>query len=116
MLAALVLLARMARIDVRSALHMVEAVRVNHPFGVVFLFGVVYAASVVVLMPTLPLNLCAGVMWGPVGGGLLAAASATAGAVLSFVATRTLLGSVALKWAESPQRACSVSWTSMGRS
>jgi uncharacterized membrane protein YdjX (TVP38/TMEM64 family) len=36
------------------------------------------------MLPTLPFNLAAGVFWGPVGGGLIAAFGAWAGAVISF--------------------------------
>jgi uncharacterized membrane protein YdjX (TVP38/TMEM64 family) len=63
-----------------------------HPISACFLFLLVYAVSVVALVPTLPFNLAAGVMWGTLWGGLLSAVGASSGAILAFVLARYVAG------------------------
>lgn len=58
-----------------------------------WLFILVDAASVTLLLPCLALSLAAGFMFGPVQGGLCVIAGSTAGAVLAFLIARHLRGS-----------------------
>ena len=44
----------------------IEEYRINYPFGVVGLFILIYAVSVIASIPSLPLNLVAGFFWGGV--------------------------------------------------
>lgn len=62
------------------------------PVSAVLLFALVYAASIVAMLPTAPLNLAAGLFWGPVWGGLIATAGAGAGSLAAFYAARALFG------------------------
>lgn len=55
-------------------------------------FVLLYGACVVSLIPTLPLNLAAGLFWGWLAGGLLATLGVTLGSVTAFVVARFLLG------------------------
>lgn len=59
-----------------------------HPLQAPLVFLVVYALSVVCLIPTLPLNLGAGLIWGPYEGGLIAVLGASMGAALAFLIAR----------------------------
>jgi uncharacterized membrane protein YdjX (TVP38/TMEM64 family) len=52
------------------------------PVLAIFAFLVVFVLSSVLLMPTLPLNLLAGAIWGPLIGGLVTACGATVAAFL----------------------------------
>lgn len=52
----------------------------------------VYALGVLSGLPTLPINLAAGVFWGPVLGGSISATATTLGAVAAFAAARTIFG------------------------
>ncbi|MDB5763989.1 MAG: associated Golgi protein-like protein [Herminiimonas sp.] len=65
----------------------------QHPSLAPIIFALVYAAMVIFLLPTLPLNLAAGFLWGPVGGTVLSVFAATLGASISFLAARYLVGS-----------------------
>lgn len=64
----------------------------EHPAGSVVLFLAVYVLTVLTTLPTLPFNLAAGVLWGPVLGGVLSAAAASTGAIIAFLAARALIG------------------------
>ncbi|HEY7391300.1 MAG TPA: TVP38/TMEM64 family protein [Bryobacteraceae bacterium] len=66
--------------------------RTAHPFAFVFLFISAYAVSVVFAVPTLPLNLAAGALWGPILGGVIAVAGMGSGAIAAFCAARFLFG------------------------
>ena len=63
-----------------------------HPVAAAILFVVAYAISVLTLIPTLPLNLAAGVFWGSVFGGLIATGGAVLGTIGAFYAARGLFG------------------------
>lgn len=63
-----------------------------YPVWAMVIFIGVYAISVVAALPTLPLNLAAGLLWGVFAGGLIATTGAALGAVAAFLAARTLLG------------------------
>ncbi|NJL71565.1 MAG: TVP38/TMEM64 family protein [Candidatus Competibacteraceae bacterium] len=58
----------------------------------ILIFIAVYAAAVVALLPTLPFNLAAGVIWGPIAGGVVATLGTTLGAACAFSAARLLFG------------------------
>jgi uncharacterized membrane protein YdjX (TVP38/TMEM64 family) len=62
------------------------------PLMTTVVFLGLYAGSICAMLPTLPFNLAAGVFWGPFGGGLVAAAGAWAGAMISFLAARIMFG------------------------
>lgn len=55
-------------------------------------FVLIYGACVMSFIPTLPLNLAAGFLWGWLAGGMLATVGVTLGAVAAFVAARFVLG------------------------
>jgi uncharacterized membrane protein YdjX (TVP38/TMEM64 family) len=55
-------------------------------------FVLIYGACVMSFIPTLPLNLAAGFLWGWQAGGLLATLGVTLGALAAFVAARFVLG------------------------
>lgn len=77
-------------LDPADIVRMVE----THPGMMVFGFVVLFAAAVTTALPTLPLNLAAGFLWGPILGGILSTTGATVGATVAFLLTRSLLGPV----------------------
>lgn len=56
------------------------------------MFVAIYAASLMFGIPTLPLNLAAGVFWGALFGGLLSALATSAAAIGGFLAARLIFG------------------------
>lgn len=64
----------------------------ERPLAAVCLFAAIYAVCVMSFVPTLPLNLAAGLLWGGVMGGLLTALGATLGSIGAFLVARRLLG------------------------
>ena len=56
------------------------------------LFIGAYALAVALLLPTLPLNLAAGALWGPALGSIVALAGSTSGALLAFLLARSAVG------------------------
>ena len=64
----------------------------DHPYSAGIRFFVLYIAAAAAALPTLPVNLAAGWLWGPVVGGLISGIGAASGAVLAFAAARTLFG------------------------
>jgi len=64
----------------------------RYPVLSIAAFLVTYTVSVVALIPTLPLNLMAGFVWGVLPGGALSALGASAGAILAFLTARHLAG------------------------
>jgi uncharacterized membrane protein YdjX (TVP38/TMEM64 family) len=64
----------------------------RYPVLSIAAFLATYAISVVALIPTLPLNLMAGLLWGVLAGGALSALGASVGALLAFLTARYLLG------------------------
>lgn len=62
----------------------------SHPFLAPIVFLAIYTMSVMCLVPTLPLNLGAGLLWGPLGGGVITILGASAGAAGAFLAARYL--------------------------
>jgi uncharacterized membrane protein YdjX (TVP38/TMEM64 family) len=63
-----------------------------HPISSPIVFIPIYATAMICFVPTLPLNLVAGALWGPVLGSALALAGSVSGAVLAFVLARGVLG------------------------
>jgi uncharacterized membrane protein YdjX (TVP38/TMEM64 family) len=63
-----------------------------HFISAVALFVLLYATTAAAGLPTLPLNLAAGWLWGPLLGGALSALGATVGATVAFQAARTIFG------------------------
>ena len=64
----------------------------NYPLMAPLIFVGFYALSVLLMVPTLPLNLGAGILWGALWGGLIATAGSGLGAIGSFAIVRTTLG------------------------
>ena len=88
---------------------MIEQYRDNHPVGAVMLFILIYAISVIASVPSLPLNLAAGVFWGGLIGGVYSTLSVTIGGWVSFAVARWLIGQPFAekfdnKWASKVQR------------
>jgi len=63
-----------------------------HPVAAPLLFVPVYMLAVTFLVPTLPLNLIAGALWGPVLGAGVSLTGAFGGAILGFLLARGALG------------------------
>ena len=63
-----------------------------HPYAAPMLFVPVYALGVTFLIPTLPLNLIAGALWGPVVGTAVSLTGAFSGAVIGFLLARGAFG------------------------
>src|SRR5882757_7485753 len=57
----------------------------GHPIAAPLVFAVVYAVSVVALLPTSPLNVAAGVFWGPWLGSLVAIVGSCSGSIIAFL-------------------------------
>ena len=64
----------------------------DYPILTALAFLLIYVLSVLGTLPTLLLNLAAGLFWGPVLGGLIATAASGGGAVGAFLIARGLLG------------------------
>lgn len=62
----------------------------SHPVIAPLLFLCVYVVGVVIMFPTLPFNLGAGVLFGGVWGGVLATLGSTMGALVAFLLVRSL--------------------------
>ena len=66
----------------------------QHPFSTIAIFIGIYALSVLVAVPSLPLNLAAGYFWGGFLGGVYATLGVTIGGFVSFLAARYFLGNL----------------------
>ena len=64
----------------------------DYPIESTTLFVLIYALSVMATLPTLPLNLAAGLLWGTLAGGLIATLGSGLGALLAFLAARLVFG------------------------
>ena len=64
----------------------------DYPITAPAVFVAVYALSVMLMIPTLPLNLAAGVLWGAMWGRIFATAGSVVGAVGAFLIARSILG------------------------
>lgn len=100
-IASLMLLRHLGLIDADS---MVDSLK-RHPTLAPFLFVLVYAVMVFALLPTLPMNLAAGFLWGPYLGTLYTVFGATLGAVAAFLTARYLLRDQVLRFVRGRARA-----------
>lgn len=64
----------------------------SHPLLAPVVFVALYALAMLFMLPTLPLNIGAGFLWGAEFGSLYALLGSTLGAVLAFVFARTAFG------------------------
>lgn len=64
----------------------------RNPVSAPFLFIAFYALIVLFMVPSLPLNLGAGYLWGPFLGSVYTLIGCTLGSVLAFLCARTTLG------------------------
>lgn len=64
----------------------------EHQVSAPLLFLAFYIISIFFLVPTLPLNLGAGILWGPFWGSILATFGCLGGAIAAFLVSRTALG------------------------
>ncbi len=63
-----------------------------HPVSAFASFLLIYALAAFVAVPTLPLNLASGVLWGPWWGGVISTAGSTVGAIAALYSARLLFG------------------------
>jgi uncharacterized membrane protein YdjX (TVP38/TMEM64 family) len=66
--------------------------RIEHPSRAAAMFLLIYALSVLACLPTIPLNLGAGYLWGGLLGGAYSALGVTAGGLVAFVVVRAFAG------------------------
>jgi uncharacterized membrane protein YdjX (TVP38/TMEM64 family) len=64
----------------------------EHPLFLLLFFIILYGLSVLLLVPTLPLNLLAGALWGGILGGIYSAFAVTLGGFLAFLVARFVIG------------------------
>jgi uncharacterized membrane protein YdjX (TVP38/TMEM64 family) len=86
------LLAMRVGMDI-SASDALDVVR-THPVAAPFVFVALYAGLVMLAVPSLPMNIGAGALWGIAGGTLLTVAGASAGALLGFAGARAFRGPI----------------------
>lgn len=70
----------------------IRHVAVEHPVLAPLLFMFIYAATVLFMIPSLPLNIGAGFLWGPLLGSVYALIGSTSGCMLAFLFARTAVG------------------------
>lgn len=88
------LLIRAHQISPETILAMLRA----HPFAAPAIFFCVYVLFAVLLVPTLPLNLVAGVVWGPAAGAALSITAATCAASIAFLVARYVAFDFINRW------------------
>ena len=64
----------------------------EHPVLAPAIFVCIYGVGVLTALPTIPFNLAAGFLWGPMTGGALSAFGATLGSVSAFLMARSFFG------------------------
>jgi uncharacterized membrane protein YdjX (TVP38/TMEM64 family) len=64
----------------------------EYPLAAPILFTLLYSVAILTALPTLPLNLAAGVFWGPILGGVVSTTGATLGGVAAFAIARAAFG------------------------
>ena len=79
----------------------IDEYRDSHPIMSVMLFLAFYVASVLFMLPTLPLNLASGFFWGGLLGGIYSTVGVTVGGWLSFELARWFVGMPLAKKFES---------------
>jgi len=70
----------------------IEYLAAQHPISAPAIFCGMYVVAMLSALPTLPVNLAAGLFWGPVLGGLYSTTSATIGAVIACLIARSVIG------------------------
>ena len=93
-LVALMLWTRQMEVDFASELQAFIGYTAARPLTTALMFFGVYVFSVIALIPTLPLNLLAGMIWGPWFGGVMAGCASTSGAAVTFLVARSMLGDI----------------------
>jgi len=73
----------------------------DFPLIAPLIFIVCHAGLVLFMIPSLPLNLGAGVLWGPVLGGLIATVGSGLGSIAAFAVARGTLGKMLLPWIDN---------------
>jgi len=81
-------LRRQGWLDPSAIQHLIEQYPVTAPI----VFALIYGLAMLSALPTLPVNLAAGLFWGPLLGGFYSTSGATLGAVAAFLLTRSVLG------------------------
>jgi uncharacterized membrane protein YdjX (TVP38/TMEM64 family) len=64
----------------------------RYPLTAPVVFALIYGIAMLSALPTLPVNLAAGLFWGPLLGGIYSTSGATIGAVIAFGLARSILG------------------------
>lgn len=64
----------------------------DFPLMAPFIFIAFYALALLVMIPTLPLNLGAGMLWGPIWGSLVSIAGSSLGVICAFIIARSTIG------------------------
>src|SRR5262249_46041824 len=64
----------------------------EHQVAAPIIFILFYGLAILSALPTLPLNLAAGLFWGPIAGGVISTTGATLGAIVAFTAARMAFG------------------------
>ena len=64
----------------------------EHPILAPAIFVCIYGLGVLTALPTIPFNLAAGFLWGPLPGGVLSALGTTLGSIGAFLMTRLFFG------------------------
>jgi len=64
----------------------------DYPFMAPFIFIAFYTLALLVMIPTLPLNLGAGMLWGPLWGSLVSIAGSGLGVICAFAIARSTIG------------------------
>ena len=75
-------------LDPRAIEHLINSYPITAPIA----FAAIYGIAMLSALPTLPVNLAAGLFWGPLLGGLYSTSGATIGAIAAFLLTRSVLG------------------------
>lgn len=76
--------------DLKTSLNLYnfELLKSNHPLASIVIFVLLYSVAVIGFIPTLPLNLVAGIFWGGIIGGILSALGVAIGGAGSFLLAR----------------------------